>query len=288
MPKKYNSQLKYRRTKFSFDQYWKIGYTEHSRDGNELDYHTIIKARSADLAKKILIKKVKEDNPSHKIKSLQIFMFAHDTHIGGLKLNIKDWQCIKAASFPNFANHLFKHHKPRPEGYNNRFNKGKPPAKNKAFQKGNKIRPIHTAKKEEKPYMLWKGKWIEWPKAEREALKEKIQLHLSLNNNNRTEAAKSMGFKLRYLYKLMEKKFVEVDWSKEFPPPRPRFHLSSVYKGVRVAKMKATLRKKSQARIARLAPQVIEMRSKGASIHKIRSTFKLDYKTVKQCLNYGK
>lgn len=288
MPKKYNSQLKYRRAKFSFDQYWKIGYTEHSRNGNELDYHTIIKARSADLAKKILIKKVKEDNPSHKIKSLQIFMFAHDTHIGGLKLNIKDWQCIKAASFPNFANHLFKHHKPRPEGYNNRFNKGKPPAKNKAFQKGNKIRPIHTATKKDKPYMLWKGKWIEWPKEEREALKEKIQLHLSLNNNSRTEAAKSMGIQRRYLYKLMEKKFVEINWPKKFPPPKAQLHLPLANKSQRVAKMKATWQKKSEARIARLSQQVVEMRSKGFSYHKIRTELKCNYKTVKQCLNYGK
>ena len=136
--------------------------------------------------------------------------------------------------------------------------------------------------------MLWKGKWIEWPKEEREALKEKIQLHLSLNGNNRTEAAKSMGVQLRYLYKLMEKKFVEVNWAKEFPPPRPRFHLSLVNKSGRVAKMRATWRKKSEARIARLAPQVIEMRSKGASYHKIRSTLKCNYKTLKQCLNYGK
>lgn len=288
MPKKYNSQTKYRSKKFSFDQYWKLDYTECGQDGNELDYRTIIKARSADLAKKILIKKVKEDNSSHKIKALQIFMFAHNTHIGGLKLNIKDWQCIKVASFPNFANHLFKYNKLRPKGYNNRFNKGKPPAKNNGFQKGNKIQPIHTAKKEEKPYMLWRGKWVEWPKEEREALKEKIQLHLSLNGNSRTEAAKSMGIQLRYLYKLMERKFVEVDWSKEFPPPRPRFHLPLVDETGRVAKMKATLLKKSQARIARLAPQVIEMRSKGASYYKIRSTLKCNYKTLKQCLNYGK
>ena len=91
--------------------------------------------------------------------------------------------------------------------------------------------------------MLWKGKWIEWPKAEREALKEKIQLHLSLNNNSRTEAAKSMGIQRRYLYKLMEKKFVEINWPKKFPPPKAQLHLPLANKSQRVAKMKATWRK---------------------------------------------
>ena len=288
MPKKYNSQLKYRNKKFSFDQYWKVGYTECDSKGNELDFQVIIKARSADLAQKILTKKVKEDNSSHKIKALQIFMLAHDTKIANLKLTMKDWECVKDAAFPNFSNHLFKYNKPRPKGYNNRFNRGKPPARNKCFQKGNKIRPIHTTKKEEKPYMLWRGKWVEWPKEEREALKEKIQLHLSLNGNNRTDAANSMGINLRYLYKLMEKKFVEIDWRKEFPAPKPRIITSSDSLKRRVANMKSTWKKKAEARIARLSPQVVKMRSQGASYHKIRSTVKINYATLKKCLNYGK
>ena len=287
MPKKQNSQFKYRNKKFSFDQYWKLDYTEYDSKGNELDFQVVIKARSADLAKKILTKKVKEDNPSHKIKALQIFMFAHDTALANLRLNIKDWQCIRNASFPNFANHLFKYNKPRPKGYNNRFNKGTPPKKSLGFQKGNKIRPIHTAKKEEKPYMLWRGKWVEWPKEEREAMKEKIQLHLSLNGNNRTRAAKSMGIPIRSLYKLMEKKFVEVDWQKEFPPPPPRIAHALANNERRIAGIKSTWQKKSEARIARLAPQALKMRLEGATFHMIREKLKCNYQTVKKCLNYG-
>jgi len=86
----------------------------------------------------------------------------------------------------------------------------------------------------------------------------------------------------------MEKKFVEVDWHKEFPPPPPRIAHALANNERRVAGIKSAWQKKAEARIARLAPQAVKMRSEGATFHMIREKLKCNYQTVKKCLNYGK
>jgi len=239
MPKKTHTQKKFRNQHFPFDQYWAIHYTEVFADQSEQDYQSIIKARSAQASLDILTKKIKEDHAEHTIKSVQIFMFSHETLLYNLKLTIDDWKHIRSCAFPNFANHLFKHNKPRPHGYQNRFNKGIAPKNGIGFQKGNTIR-ANNVKEEDKPYMKFKGHWMPWPKEERNALKEKIQLHLSLNDNNRTYAAKSLGINVRYLYKLMNEKFVEVDWNKDFPPLKPKIYYAHTAIMKRSANMKPT------------------------------------------------
>lgn len=216
--KKKPIQSVYRNTHFQFDQYWNIHYTERFANNTEKDFKTIIKARSYYLACKYLKKKVKQDTPSSKVKSVTGFMLHKDGEINGVTLSIKDWSLIRTASFPNEVNLLFKYLQPRPEGYTNRFNhitQGK-----KVFKKGHiYIAPKNQYTKEQKTQMLYEGgKWVAWPKAEREALKDKIKINLKLYNNNRTLTAKALGFATsRPLRRLMRDKFPEVDWNKEYP-----------------------------------------------------------------------
>jgi len=133
--------------------------------------------------------------------------------------------------------------------------------------------------------MQFKGQWVPWPKEERDALKEKIQLHLSLNNNNRTHAAKSLGVHVRFLYKLMKEKFIEVDWEKEFPPQKPNiFFAQSSQK--RCINMKKALKAKSMQNLAILSPRVKCLKKIGLSNYRISNLIKSSTKTVANCLKY--
>lgn len=284
MPKKTPVQSKFRKQKFTYDQYWAIHYTEVFKDKSEQDYQSVIKARSADSAINILTKKISEDNADHKIKSLQIFMFSHESSLYNLKLNIEDWKHIRACAFPNFANHLFKHHKDRPKGYKNRFNRGIAPKSGVRFKKGNTIR-AKTVPEKDKPYMQFKGQWVPWPKEERDALKEKIKLHLSLNNNNRTYAAKSLGIHVRFLYKLMNEKFIEVNWNKEFPPKKPNIAFAQSSQK-RCVNLKKAWQAKSKQHIAILSPRVKCLKKIGLSNYNISTLIKCSTKTVANCLKY--
>jgi hypothetical protein len=208
-----------RKQKYQFDQFWAVHYTEIFTDKTERDYKAIIKARSADYAKDILIKKTKDDNPNHLLNNIQVYMFQPGGSLNNLILTIEDWDHIHKASFPNVANVLFKHYIPRPEGWLTRTNSKKPKFSNKnAFKKSNKAHTCELSR-EEKAYMKWDGKWKPWPVTERNALKQRIQMALKMFGNNRSQAAKHLRMHVRYLYKLMHDKFIEVDWTKEFPPP---------------------------------------------------------------------
>jgi len=284
MPKKNSSHAKFRNTKFTYDQYWAIHYTEILKNKSELDYQSVIKARSADSAINILTKKIAEDNSDHKIKSVQVFMFSHGSTLYNLILNIEDWKHIRACAFPNFANHLFKHHKARPKGYNNRFNRGIAPKNRVRFKKGNTMR-ANTVSEEDKPYMQFKGHWVPWPKEEREALKEKIQLHLSLNDNNRTYAAKSLGIHVRYLHTLMKQKFVEVDWDKEFPPQKPNISFAQSSQK-RYINMKKAFEAKSRKNLEILSPRIKCLKKIGLNNQRISHLVRCCTKTVANCLKY--
>lgn len=218
--KKHTCQLKFRKTIFQYDQYWNIHYTELFADGKEKDFKTVIKARSADLAKRYLKKKVSQDSPKSKIKSFTVFMFHRNGEVNGINLSTEDWSLIRKCSFPNEVNILFKYENPRPKGYTNRFNsqaQGKNPRN--GFKKGHAyIAPKKLYTKEEKSKMKYEGGWRPWPKAEREALKEKIIYNFKLNKNSRIKTAKALGFtSSRALKKLLDEKFIEINWAKEFP-----------------------------------------------------------------------
>lgn len=285
MPKKLNRQTTYKKQKFSYDQYWYILYTETSSDKTELDFKTIVKARSASSAEAILNKKVKEDDVSAKVKSFQIFMLCSKCRVDGLRLNAEDWSHIHKAAFPNAANHLFKYIIPRPKHFNNRYGFTRPPTNSRKYKKGHKLNS--TVPDSQKPYMQCKfAKWVPWPKEERESLKEKIKLHLSLNNNNRTYAAKSLGVHVRTLLRWMSQKFIDVNWQKDFPPPKPVINLSNADKIKRDNKSRETNKLKSKIFIANLAPKVLALKAKGFSKSKIHKTLGCSYGTVSKCIKF--
>ena len=96
--KKKNIQKSFRKSVFTYDQYWNVQYTELLPDKTEKDFKTIIKARSADLAKLYLKKKIKEDSPGSKLKAFSIFMFHRDGEINAVNISLTDWELIKDAS----------------------------------------------------------------------------------------------------------------------------------------------------------------------------------------------
>ena len=73
--RKKNPQQKFRNTEFKHDQYWQLSYTERYSNGSEKDFKTIIKARSYDFAKHILILRVKEDDPLIELKAIQGYFY---------------------------------------------------------------------------------------------------------------------------------------------------------------------------------------------------------------------
>lgn len=275
-------QVKLRKKKYNYDQFWSISYTEVFESKKERDYKVIIRAKSAGLAKKILEDKVKEDNCKHLVKAFTIFMFRRNGVINNLKLNLTDWAHIHNASFPNSCNVLFKYLNPRPKGYNNRFNSVVAP-KRSFFKEG--YRPdIYIPPEEEKPYWIYNGKWKPWPKKDRDSLKEKIILTLSFNDNCRTKTAKTLGFSRRYFYKLLKNKFVEVDWAKEYPPPKHKYIKDYRDMPIRVSNITKTWQHKGKEYRSQYLKEVNKLISQGKSIHYIANELKICRNTVKKCL----
>ena len=104
----------FRKKKWGIDQYWKITYTLYVDNSEEKDYVSVIKARSFDLAKDFLFKKIKQDDHYLKIKNLRGYMFHpnYSFERSGNKsvnlINMKDWENIRNCAYPNENNHLFK------------------------------------------------------------------------------------------------------------------------------------------------------------------------------------
>jgi len=123
-PRSKIKQKDVRRKKFSHNQYWGISYTECYKSGGERDFKTIIKARSAELAKEILVARLKEDEGFLKIRTVTISMVHDCWHIADLrrKLSIGQWEAIRNISFPNDWNKIFKFEKKRIKGQFNRYN----------------------------------------------------------------------------------------------------------------------------------------------------------------------
>lgn len=282
--KKYH---KLKKEKYSFDQYWSVFFTERKPDGEEVDYKTIIKARSLELVKDILIKKVREAEPRLKVKSLQINLLRRKSSINNLRLNLKDWEHVKNCAFPNIADHLFKYIHPRPEGYTNRYNNVTQKNCVKGcvkFKKGQSNRRNNVTE-EQKSQMQWKnGKWIPWPKSERKAFKNKIILALKMHENNRTYAAKHLGIGQRCLYRIMNQKFPEIDWKKEYPPPKPTFSGRKIDHEAKNKKIKKTHMEKSRKLIESITPKVLSLHKQGFQLTKISEKLGHAKKTIKKVL----
>lgn len=248
--KKKSLQPQFRKKVFDYNQYWQLSFTEKYEDGSELDFKTIIKAKSYYLAKKILKERVNEDDSKTKVKAIQGFMF----HSGyksqyGRKLTLERWNHIRNASFPNISNTLFKYPVPRPEWKSNRFNAtNHEHLKTIGFKSGDENwSRIHRKGKFLAPHLkagkIWTGgSWISWDKADMERIKNNIIAALIKHDNNRSKAAEEMGIHRNQMYKLMNR-ITGVNWQLEFPvtrkapPPIPTKQRSEIQKKVMRKKM---------------------------------------------------
>ena len=231
MPKKTINQKRFRKERFTFAQYWNLNYTEKYRDGSEADFKVFIRAKSYILAKEILRIKLKEDDPTIKIKSVQGFMFHKDYTTGPQRkrIGIKEWGQIRSASFPNENNVLFKLEVPRKDGYTNRFNQsGKDNLehiRSIGFKKGeNNWSRLHrkgvVLPEADRSKKIYRGKWIDWDPDLRKTEKDRVINALTKAGNNRSKAAELLNIGRNTLYKLF-KKFPEIDFNKEYPAPKP-------------------------------------------------------------------
>ena len=248
--KKKSLQSQFRKQVFDYNQYWQLSFTERYEDGSELDFKTIVKAKSYYSAKEILKERVKEDELKTKVKAIQGFMF-HSNYKSqhGSKLSLECWDHIRNASFPNLSNTLFKYPMSRPEWKSNRFNAtNHEHLKTIGFKSGDaNWARIHRKGKFLAPQLksgkIWTGgSWITWDKADMERVKNNIIAALVKHDNNRSEAAKEMGIHRNYLYKLMSR-ITGVNWKEEFPverkapPPIPTKQRSEIQKKVMRQKM---------------------------------------------------
>ena len=118
------NQKKSRKQKFSVDRYWCVSYTEKYKDTSERDFKTVVKARSAELAKIILKDRLSEDKYFSSIVSPICSLIHSKWNIRAFckPLTITQWAAIRAVAFPNDRNKVFKFEKKRREGQVNRFN----------------------------------------------------------------------------------------------------------------------------------------------------------------------
>tara|TARA_R110002153_G_scaffold5754_7_gene26643 strand:+ start:4876 stop:5730 length:855 start_codon:yes stop_codon:yes gene_type:complete len=271
-------QSKVKNVKFQFDQYWSIKYIEVDPNSKQSDYKVIIKARSSDLARSILKIKCKETNPHCKIKGVSINMLHSNSTINGLRLTLKDWECVKESSFPNSVNVLFRFNSERSERHKKHLKNLR--------QNHPKVSVKYSGQnlsQKQKNHMKWDGKWKPWPKVEREALKEKIFIGLKLNNNCRLKAAKYVSVSQRYFQKLL-KKFPEVDWAKEFPVQRYKF--SSEDNSKRLEKLRESKLKSKEAFLQEMSPKVISLLDQGCSYVSICKSLKTSKITINNCIQY--
>ena len=277
--KKQKVQTKFKNTKFSYDQYWSVQYTEKFSKGNELDYKTIIKARSRDLAQSYLIKKNKSLDNGSKIKGIRLSLLHKESTINNKPLTIQDWEDIRSCSFPNEVDILFKYNRPRKSNYSKRWNYIKTiPMKTrlKTASKGRKACKKYS--REEKAYMVMvNGKLKPWLPTEREGFKEKIIIQMKLHNNNRAAVTKALGYKCsKTLKNILENKFIEIDWDKEYPPPKKNHkYLTDASKN------------KMLENIEKFYPEILKYKKEGLSARKISTILPLSRRTISKYFKYG-
>jgi hypothetical protein len=225
--RKKNIQQVSRRKVFSVHQYWNLHYTEKYSDGSEKDFKSFIKAKSYDSAKDILRKRVGEYDPNITIKAIHGFRFHKKYKPEGMRrLRIQDWEKIRKASFPNQHNVLFKHEVERDPQKSNRFNgTDYNHLKSIGFKSGDenwsrKNRKGKMLAISERSNMIYRGKWVPWDKDSRNQTRQQIIDALIKSVNVRQKAAKHLNISRNKLYKLMSR-FPEIDWNKDYPPPRP-------------------------------------------------------------------
>ena len=289
MSKRGNIQSQFRQKNFNIVQYWNINYTEHGPNGTQVDYKVFIKARSYEEAKYFLQARLSEQDPPTKAKAIHGFMFhAKYKNAYNIKLGVEEWRQIRAASFPNPNNVLYKLEIPRDPHKTNRFNTTDfEHLKKIGFKSGEDnwaaihrkgvIRPI-----EERAGMIYRGKWVKWDEDLMNATRKSLINALVTWGGNRSQAAKSLNISRNKFYSLM-KKFPEIDWALSYPvirrapPPIPTeqrsllskkvmnermtkgekpFNLSVEDEAKRMANMKESMRIKREKRWDKKIPEV--------------------------------
>lgn len=278
--KKRSIQVKLRNKIFSFDQYWCLHFTEKYADKSEKDFKCVIKARSADFAKKILLLKIKCDHPETKVKSIFAYMFRKKSEINTKPLNLKDWGHIKKCSFPNELDILFKYNHPRPVGYTNRFNSQSSP-KNR-FKKGEDARRAPNRKiytREQKANMLYDGSWKPWPKKDRDGLLEKVIILFKLHNNVRSKVAENLGISIKELKSLLNKKFIEINWEKDYP-------VSREIKDEHRLLLKKAREEKTLSRILKLQPAIEGYMMSNKTKKFMKESLGISHGFLNKCIKY--
>ena len=231
-------QKELRSRKFAHDQYWFVTYTEIHKSSKERDFKTIIKARSAELAKKIIRERLEESDDFIKLKSVTVSMIHSKWQAASLNkpLSISQWESIRALSFPNEWNKLFKFEKERSNGQLTRCNLG---PKNLSKEKKKELRDcarnlnkqyIKNTFKPLCPELKGECQSLEYSK------ENKIRKGFASMNNPRHRkmeldfvkslmrkcggniqyASEQSGVSRSVMRRVLDR-FPEVDWKKDFP-----------------------------------------------------------------------
>tara|TARA_Y100001963_G_scaffold56242_1_gene78650 strand:- start:5777 stop:7039 length:1263 start_codon:yes stop_codon:yes gene_type:complete len=228
-------QKKSRRQKFSSDRYWCISYTEKSIHGVERDFKTFIKARSAKLATEILEGRLKEDKEFSRMSTAVASLVHKKWNIRALHkpLTISQWAAVRALSFPNDRNKVFKFEKERQKGQVNRLNTAQ-----KELSEERKTHLRKMAYNLSQEYLKDTFKPL-CPKLREECTQRAYKArkgYASLNNpdhkereltflrnlmqecgGNKQYAADSIGVSRSVLYRALKRFKGDVDWEKEYP-----------------------------------------------------------------------
>lgn len=102
-------QSKLKDIQYKYDQYYYIKYSLSFRFSPTKKYVSVVKARSASLAKEIVKLKLSRDYPNADLKFHSTQMFSQQSSFQRRKLSISDWQNIRTCAFPNISDHLFKY-----------------------------------------------------------------------------------------------------------------------------------------------------------------------------------
>ena len=100
---------------------------------------------------------------------------------------------------------------------------------------------------------------------------------MKLHNNNRAAVTKALGYKCsKTLKNILENKFIEIDWDKEYPPPKKNHkYLTDASKN------------KMLENIEKFYPEILKYKKEGLSARKISTILPLSRRTISKYFKYG-
>ena len=127
--------------------------------------------------------------------------------------------------------------------------------------------------------MLYDGSWKPWPKKDRDGLLEKIIIFFKIHNNVRSKVAEDLGISTKGLTSLLNKKFIEIDWEKDYP-------VSREIKEEHRLLLKKEREQKTLSRILKLQP-IIEGHIKSDKTKKfIKESLGISHGFLNKCIKY--